>query len=129
MTAEIFGPYWPTQTGPIADAFNGVPKYIASRGDPDLSWRGSEQVTDVASEVPELRRRHRLIHTWGSTDLLQTLFREGLVGQVNLWTFPIVLGSGRRFLPEGSPGIRFELAEPVVAFPDDVVLARYRVRH
>jgi dihydrofolate reductase len=125
-TYEIFRPYWPHQSDEIADAFNRVPKYVASRGAPDLSWDTSTQVTDAATEVRELRDRHEQIHTWGSANLLQTLFREGLVDQVNLWTAPVVIGTGKRLFPEGTPPTRFELAEPPRAFPAGATLLRYR---
>jgi dihydrofolate reductase len=125
-TYDIFRPYWPNQTDEIAQAFNRVPKYVASRGTPELSWDTSTQVTDAATEVRDLRERHEQIHTWGSADLLQTLFQEGLVDQVNLWVCPVVVGEGKRLFPEGTTASRFELAEPPRAFPKGAVLMRYR---
>src|SRR5690349_4343494 len=50
-TYEIFRGYWPAQTDPIATVFNRVPKYVASRGRPALSWEGTTQVRDAAVEV------------------------------------------------------------------------------
>jgi len=125
-TYEIFRPYWPNQSGGIADAFNQVPKYVASRGTPELSWETSTQVRDAATEVRALRERHQQIHTWGSGDLLQTLFREGLVDQVNLWMCPVVIGQGKRLFPDGTTPTRFQLAQPPRAFPAGAVLMRYR---
>ena len=100
----------------IGRAFDRVPKYVASRGAPELSWETSSQISDPAAQVPELRRRHRRIHTWGSGNLLQTLFREGLVDQVNLWVCPVVLGRGKRLFPEGTVATRFDLVEPPKAW-------------
>jgi dihydrofolate reductase len=125
-TYDIFRGYWPYQTDPIAQAFNRVPKYVASRGTPELSWDASTQVTDAATEVRRLRDRHQQIHTWGSADLLQTLFREGLVDQVNLWVCPVVIGQGKRLFPEGTTASRFELAEPPNAYPGGAMSLRYR---
>ncbi len=125
-TYDIFRPYWPGETNPLARALNEMPKYVASRGVPELSWATSTQISDAAAQVPELRERHRLIHTWGSGDLLQTLFREGLVDQVNLWVCPVVIGEGKRLFPAGTTPTRFELAEPPTAFPAGATLMRYR---
>ncbi len=125
-TYDIFRPYWPDQSDEIAQAFNRVPKYVASRGTPELSWESSTQVTDAATEVRDLRARHEQIHTWGSGNLLQTLFREGLVDQVTLWVHPVVLGKGKKLFPEGSTATRFEQAEPPKTFPGGVMLLRYR---
>jgi dihydrofolate reductase len=125
-TYDIFRGYWPGKTDEIGRAFDRVPKYVASRGTPDLSWDSSTQLADAATEVRDLRERHQQIHTWGSADLLQTLFREGLVDQVNLWVYPVVIGQGKRLFPEGAAAMRFELAEPPKAYPAGAMLLRYR---
>jgi len=125
-TYDIFRPYWPNQSDEIAQAFNRVPKYVASRGTPELSWDSSTQITDAATEVRDLRERHEQIHTWGSGNLLQTLFREGLVDQVNLWVHPVVLGKGKKLFPEGTTATRFEQVEPPTSYPGGVLLLRYR---
>ncbi len=125
-TYDIWRPYWPNQSDGIAEAFNGVPKYVASRGTPELSWGESIQVSDAASEVRVLRDRHEQIHTWGSGNLLQTLFREGLVDQVNLWVHPVVIGTGKKLFPDGTTPTRFEMVEPPRAFSAGAMLLRYR---
>ncbi|MBC3192137.1 dihydrofolate reductase family protein [Pseudonocardia sp. C8] len=125
-TYDIFRSYWPGQPSEIGRVFDRVPKYVASRGAPELSWDTSTQVTDVATEVRDLRARHEQIHTWGSANLLQTLFREGLVDQVNLWVYPVVLGEGNKLFPDGTAATRFAQVEPPRSFPGGVVLMRYR---
>jgi dihydrofolate reductase len=125
-TYDIFRGYWPGRTDEIGRAFDRVPKYVASRGTPELSWESSSQVADVGAEVRELRERHDQIHTWGSADLLQTLFREGLVDRLNLWVCPVVIGTGKRLFPEGTVATRFEQVEPPKTFPAGVMLLRYR---
>jgi dihydrofolate reductase len=125
-TYDIFRSYWPHQSDTIGRVFNRVPKYVASRGKPELSWDVSTQLADAATEVRDLRERHREIHTWGSANLLQTLFRGGLVDRVNLWVCPVVLGKGKRLFPKGAAATRFEQVEPPKSFPRGVVLLRYR---
>lgn len=125
-TYDIFRAYWPGQPDVIGQAFDGVPKYVASRGTPELSWDTSTQVSDAAREIPALRERHRQIHTWGSGNLLQTLFREGLVDQVNMWVCPVVIGQGKKLFPDGTAPTRFELAEPPTPYASGVLLMRYR---
>jgi dihydrofolate reductase len=125
-TYDIFRGYWPGKTDEIGRAFDRVPKYVASRGTPELSWDTSIQLTDVAAEVRDLREHHEQIHTWGSANLLQTLFHEALVDQVNLWVCPVVIGQGKRLFPEGTAATRFEQVEPPKSYPAGVVLLRYR---
>jgi dihydrofolate reductase len=125
-TYDIFRGYWPDQSDGVAEAFNRVPKYVASRGTPELSWQESIQLTDAAAGVREARDRHEQVHTWGSSDLLQTLFREGLVDQVNLWLCPIVLGSGKKLFREGIAPTRFEQVDPPRAYAGGMTLLRLR---
>ena len=125
-TYDIFRVYWPGKTDEIGRVFDRVPKYVASRGTPALSWDTSTQITDVGAGVRDLRERHEQIHTWGSANLLQTLFREALVDQVNLWVCPVVIGQGKKLFPEGTAATRFEQVEPPTLFPRGVMLLRYR---
>ncbi|WP_153393674.1 dihydrofolate reductase family protein [Ornithinicoccus halotolerans] len=125
-TYDIFRGYWPGQPDEIGQVFDRVPKYVASRGTPELSWEGSTHITDVAADVPALRQRHEQVHTWGSANLLHTLFREALVDQVNLWVCPVVLGQGKKLFPEGTAATRFAQLEPPQSFPEGLVLLRYR---
>jgi dihydrofolate reductase len=67
-TYDIFRPYWPGQHSKIGRTFNRVPKYVASRGTPDLTWDASTQITDAGAEVRALRERHEQIHTWGQRE-------------------------------------------------------------
>ncbi|HEY5881671.1 MAG TPA: dihydrofolate reductase family protein [Nakamurella sp.] len=125
-TYDIWRPYWPGEDNATGRVFNRVPKYVASRGAPDLTWDVSTQLTDAGAQVRDLRERHSQIHTWGSANLLQTLFREALVDQVNLWLCPVVLGKGKRLFPDGTAATRFAQVEPPKSFPAGVVLLRYR---
>jgi len=80
-TYDIFAAYWPHQEGgednEIATLFNSVPKYVASRGRPGLSWAGSTQLgPDLAGAVREIRDRHEHVKVVGSLNLVQTLLRE-----------------------------------------------------
>src|SRR5262245_55514096 len=74
-TYDMFRRYWPGQTSEIGLAFDRVPKYVVSRGTPELSWETSTHVSDVGTGVRELREQHEQVHTWGSANLLQSLFR------------------------------------------------------
>jgi dihydrofolate reductase len=125
-TYDIFRGYWPGQPDDVGRAFDRVPKYVASRGTPELSWDSSTQLTDAGAEVRKLREQHEQIHTWGSANLLQTLFHEALVDQVNLWVYPVVIGQGKKLFPEGAAPTRFEQVEPPRSFPGGAILVRYR---
>lgn len=122
-TYDIFAGYWPkvSDEEPIAAKFNAVPKFVASRTLTDPSWAGTTVVRDVATEVAAIRDRFDEIHVIGSGDLTRSLIAEGLVDRLNLWVYPIALGSGKRLWAEGLAPTAFALAEPPRAFPKGAV--------
>lgn len=128
-TYDIFAAHWPHQDNEIAAVFNSVPKYVASRGNPDLTWAGSTQLgPDLAAAVRDLRDKHDHIRVYGSLNLLRTLLRERLLDQLNLWVYPIVLGVGKKVFEGGETPANLELLEPPTASPKGAVLLRYGLR-
>jgi dihydrofolate reductase len=61
----------------------------------------------------------------GSGELVQTLMKHGLVDLYVLLIHPLVLGSGRRLFPEGSPYAALQLVE-TQATDNGVVIVTYR---
>lgn len=132
-TYDIFAGYWPHQEGgtdsPIAELFNRVPKYVASRGEPNLAWAGSSKVgADLATDVGALRDRHDHVHVIGSLDLAQTLFSERLFDRLTLWVYPVVLGTGKKVFAGGAVPSNLELVEPARTSPKGSVQLRYELR-
>ncbi|MEV7217587.1 dihydrofolate reductase family protein [Kitasatospora cineracea] len=126
-TYDIFAAYWP-QAGdnPFAELFNRIPKYVASRGKPELSWAGSELLgPDLPAAVRGLRERHQQVTVVGSLDLVQTLLREKLYDRLDLWVHPIVLGTGKKVFDGGAVPTNVTLLEPPAASPRGTVLLRY----
>jgi dihydrofolate reductase len=132
-TYDIFAAFWPHQDedgedGAIAALFNSVPKYVASRGTPDLSWAGSTQLgTDLPAAVREIRDRHENVKVVGSLNLVQTLLNEKLFDRLDLWVHPIVLGVGKKVFDGGAVPTNLRLLEPPVASPKGSVYLRYGI--
>ncbi|MDQ0959158.1 dihydrofolate reductase [Streptomyces sp. B4I13] len=129
-TYDIFAAYWPHQKGgvdnEIATLFNSVPKYVASRGTPDLSWEGSTHLgPDLAGAVREIRDRHDHVKVVGSLDLVQTLLREKLFDRLDLWVHPIVLGVGKKVFDGGAVPMNVTLLQPPATSPKGTVYLRY----
>ena len=129
-TYDAFAAYWPHQEGDpdnaFAALFNRIPKYVASRGTPDLPWAGSTQLgPDLAGAVREIRDRHEHVRVVGSLDLVQTLLRERLFDRLDLWVHPIVLGDGKKVIGGGAVPTNLTLLEPPVAGPQGTVYLRY----
>jgi dihydrofolate reductase len=117
-TYEIFAGYWPKITdpaNPIASALNSRPKYVVSRTLDRVGWNASRLVKgDVVAEIRKLRQQPgRTVHTWGSTELLQTLLRNELIDEYRLFVFPVVLGSGKRLFADGTVPVALRPLESV----------------
>jgi dihydrofolate reductase len=129
-TYDIFAAYWPRYEGDedneIAALFNSVPKYVVSRGRPDLSWAGSTQLgPDLVAAVREVRDRHENVKVVGSLNLVQTLLREKLFDRLDLWVHPVVLGVGKKVFDGGAVPTNVTLLEPPAAGPTGTVYLRY----
>jgi dihydrofolate reductase len=116
-TYEIFAGYWPNapQEIPFTGLLNAVPKYVASRtlAEP-LAWQNSTLLTgDLAASVAALKERHREVHVIGSLDLVQSLLAAELVDRLDLWVYPLVLGTGKRVFGERTVPAALRVVESV----------------
>jgi dihydrofolate reductase len=127
-TYEIFAAHWPHITNdPTADALNGATKYVASRTLKKVDWANSILIEgDVASYVARLKQQDgREIQVHGSADLLQTLLQHDLVDELRLWTFPVVVGKGKRLFGDGATPGKLALVDAKTS-STGVVIATYR---
>ena len=84
---------------------NTMPKYVISKTLVDPDWNNTTVLRgDVIEEATALKQRvdgDIVVH--GSAQLARALFAAGLVDELRLMVFPLVLGSGKRlFDSDGS---------------------------
>ena len=102
MTYEGFVQYWPTATGEFANRMNSLPKFVATTTLTSLEWNAAVLGGDVVAAVEALKRQDgQNILVYGSGTFAQTLLRHGLVDELRLMVYPLVLGSGKRFFTGG----------------------------
>jgi dihydrofolate reductase len=103
-TYQIFEAYWPYQPAdnPIASTFNASKKYVASSTLKTLHWNNSILLhDDVVSAIIALKIQPGPdLQIIGSGNLIQTLQAASLIDEYNVWTFPVVLGRGKRLFGE-----------------------------
>jgi dihydrofolate reductase len=92
---------------------NNYPKYIVSTTLQDPEWNNSHVLKgDVVAEVSRLKDQPgRDIMVYGSGQLVNTLLQNGLIDDCRIWTFPVILGSGRRLFPEHNEKRKLALAD------------------
>jgi dihydrofolate reductase len=131
VTYESFAGAWPQRTGEFADRMNRMPKYVVSATlDQPLAWENSALLRgDPVAAVRELKAGEGgAILLPGSRMLAQALMVAGLVDELRLMVFPVVLGSGRRLFPDDAPDrLPLEL-DGIRTFENGVTLQTYRTR-
>jgi dihydrofolate reductase len=140
-TYEIFAAHWPhvseearTERGgdaspiedPAADALNNARKWVASRTLDEVTWTNSVLLEgDAAEAVRALKEQDGPeIQVHGSANLIQTLTANGLVDEYRIWTFPVVVGGGKRLFEPEVPPMGLRLVEST-AFDTGVVRSTY----
>jgi len=114
-TYEIFAGYWGAMadpgTNPIASALNSRPKYLVSTTIADPQWQGTTVLHgDVATAVAELKANYDgELLVPGSGALVRWLLANGLVDELDLVTYPVVVGQGTRLFPESGPDMALDL--------------------
>lgn len=106
-TYDIFAAHWPYvgPDDPIGPLFDRINKYVATRNtDFRPEWKNSHVLgPDAVAIVRELKGEEGPdLLTQGSTDFLKSLFENGLVDEMNISTFPVVLGRGKRLFGDSS---------------------------
>ena len=117
-TYEVFARSWGTGSwgtdqgnNPISVALNARPKYVVSTTLADPQWADTTVLFgDIAAAIAELKARPGgEIQVHGSGSLVRWLFDKGLVDEITLLTYPVVVGQGTRLFPDTGPDTALEL--------------------
>lgn len=114
-TYDTFASHWPSvgAEDPVAARLNGAHKYVVTRSsETPVPWGPATQITgDVVGEIARLKRGDGpLLQVHGSAELIQTLLRHDLIDEFRLWTFPVVVGDGKRLFGEGASPANLKLS-------------------
>ena len=100
-TYDIFAGYWPkVKNGRLADGLNAATKYVATHRPDSLGWGPVENLgADIMEGVRGVKSNDGPdLIVWGSSTLTSVLLEQGLVDEVLLLVYPVLLGRGKRFL-------------------------------
>ncbi len=126
-TYEIFASYWPRSTGddPVTKGLNTLPKHVVSRSLQKAEWNNSHIVRNLADEIGALKSKYaRELQVHGSHGLIQSLVNGGYVDEMNILTFPVVVGGGKRLFESNVADTAFKLASSRIT-PSGIVIATY----
>lgn len=112
VTHEAMQAFWPTAEGEFADRLNELPKYVVSSTLTDPPWNTTVLGDDWAQEVARLRTElDGETVVYGSRRLSQALIEMGLVDELRLMVYPVVLGAGDRLFGDTHDKIPMCLVE------------------
>jgi dihydrofolate reductase len=130
-TYEIWASYWPhvpADSGgrAIADLFNSVRKHVATHRSDGLDWQNSHALEgDLADAIRALKQQDGAnLLTWGSAGMVRQLLAAGLVDELRLIIYPVVLGHGKRLFGDNAQPSAFSLTHST-STASGVLLTRY----
>ena len=131
-TYDIFAAHWPGagEDNPVAKMLNSANKFVATTSTQnDIAWQNTTRITgDIAAEVSRLKAQDGpLLQVHGSCELIQTLLSHDLIDEFRLWTFPVVLGSGKCLFSQGAVPAELTLVKSKTT-SNGVVMGIYRRR-
>jgi dihydrofolate reductase len=113
VTYDGFSKAWPSQTSVESGGvrINGMPKFVVSNTLKNPEWNNSHVISgNIVEEIKKLKQQDgNNLLLYGSKTLAQTLMQNDLVDQYSLLIYPIVLGTGIKLFPEGSPNMPLKL--------------------
>jgi dihydrofolate reductase len=126
-TYEGFAAAWPEREGEFADLFNQMPKYVVSNTLENPEWNNSTVISgDLVEEITKLKREvDGDLYVHGSAQLVQFLLENGLVDELRLMVFPVVLGTGKRLFGETTDAHKLRLEESRTVGGDGVAVMVY----
>lgn len=126
-TFEIFKAYWPDKTDVAGVGLSKATKYVVSNDPIETDWEKTVQISgdDIPGEIKRLKESDGpMLQVHGSGMLAQTLFKNDLVDELWLKTFPLTLGKGERLFGDGTIPAAFKLTYSKVS-PSGVIVANY----
>jgi dihydrofolate reductase len=113
-TYEEFAPAWSGRTAeddPGAPFMNESPKYVVSGTLQDATWNNSTLLGGYdADAIRSLKNQiDGSIYVSGSGTLVRAMLDDGLVDELHLFVFPLVLGSGKRLFADGGASTKLAL--------------------
>ena len=131
-TYEVFAATWGTWddpgNSPIWTALNTRLKLVASTSLTEPRWANTTVLPNgVAAAIGELKAKPGgELQVHGSGALFRWLLHNHLVDEMNLFTFPVVVGQGTRLFPDTGPDAALELVESR-STPSGVIVQVYRL--
>lgn len=129
-TYEIFAAYWPFVSGEgeasaedreIGQQFDHAAKFVLTHGEQPLDWQNSHRLANVDAVAEVRRSAGPNLIIQGSSTLYPLLLTAGLIDQLILMTFPVVLGHGKRLFGDATPSRSLRMVQHQVTQGGNII--------
>ncbi|MCE9598982.1 MAG: dihydrofolate reductase family protein [Spirochaetia bacterium] len=127
-TYDIWSHHWPKVTNnPMADSLNAATKYVATHRPETLGWGPANDLgKDIVDGISRIKSVDGTdLITWGSSTLTPVLLGHGLVDEVLLFVYPVLLGKGKRFFSDEVEPRALALVSSKTV-PSGVIISKYK---
>ncbi|TGK15349.1 dihydrofolate reductase [Leptospira fluminis] len=127
-TYDAWADFWPKAgNSPMANSLNAATKYVATHRPGSLEWGPVRDLGgDILAGIRDLKTAEGSdLIVWGSSTLTSLLLDQGLVDEVVLIVYPVLLGRGKRLFSEKTYPRELEFVSTKVT-PTGVFINTYR---
>jgi dihydrofolate reductase len=127
-TYDLWAGFWPKAgNSPVADGLNAATKYVATHRPESLGWGPVKDLgADITESVRGIKSKNGPdLIVWGSSTLTSVLLEQGLVDEVVLLVYPVLLGRGKRFFSDSADPRELAFVS-TKATPTGVLINSYR---
>lgn len=136
-TYDIWVKHWPKVASGTSGASAGevefgkkiddATKYVATHRPESLSWKNTESLgTDIVARLREIKESDGpTLMVAGSANLVRTLLEHDLVDEMQLFTYPVILGKGFKIFGENSHPSSLKMTESKIS-SKGVIIATYK---
>jgi len=123
-TFQIWESYWPKHSD-FWPGINEGTKYVMSKTRKKSDWKKSVFLNKLADIKKLKNSKGSDIQVWGSSKLIQLLFKHDLVDELRLKIHPLTLGNGKKLFDNGTIPAAFTLVDSIVT-PSGVIITNYK---
>jgi dihydrofolate reductase len=130
-TYEVFTTHFPKadKNNPVAQKLNNATKYVVASEKSQTEWNNSIFIDgNIALEIAKLKNQDGpLIQVHGSWELIQELLKYDLIDEFRFWTFPVIIGAGKRLFTEKNILKKLLLVKSE-SCPSGAIMTIYRIK-
>lgn len=128
-TYDIFAPEHSDKAANPQSNFHQAVKYVVSNTLENPVWHNSQVIDgDFIEKIKAIKQKDgALLQVHGSGQLIQALLQHNLIDEFRIWTFPCIIGSGKKLFADNCVAANLELTKSATT-KNGVVMTIYKLK-